>query len=213
MTRALLGLALVLLTARAQAAEPEIVDLLLAEVGDRLVTLSDVTLSRALGLYGLASSDGPITPAELERCLDALLAIREAVQLAIDIPAEDVQRAWDARGGPALSAWLDCIGVDPVWARRLIESDLRAQRFVELRFRAFAFVSDLDVDAALGPGPHDEAARNQARERLQAEQVDRALAGWRARTRERTRIRYLTGADGGPWPAPFSRRPPAAERC
>jgi hypothetical protein len=212
--RAVIILALLLLgAASGEAAAPQLVDLALAEVADRLVTLSDVALSRALGLYGLAPTDGPITPAELERYLEAQLAIREAVQLAIDVSADDVQRVWDSRGGAALGAWLDCIGVDPAWARRLIEADLRAQRFVDLRFQAFAFVSDADVDAALGPGPHDETARTATRERLRADMVARALATWRARARERTPIRYLTGGESGPWPAPFSRRTPETERC
>ena len=213
MIGAIVALALLLVAANGGAADVQVVDLALAQVGDRLVTLSDVTLSRALGLYGMAATDGPISPADLEHYLDAQLAVREAIQLAVEVAAEDVQRAWDARGGTTLAAWLDCIGVDPAWARRLIEADLRAQRFVDLRFRAFAFVSDADVDAALGPGPQDEAARSHARERLEAERVARALAAWRARTRERTPIRYLTGTASGPWPAPFPRPGPDTGRC
>jgi len=186
-----------------EAAEPQLVDLTLAEVGSRLVALSDVALSRALGLYGLALSDGPITAADLERYLDAQLAVREATQLAIDVPADDVERAWEAAGGAGLGAWLDSVGVERAWARRLIEADLRAERFVELRFRAFAFVSDADVDEALGPGAHDEAAREKTRERLRAEMVARSLAAWKATARKRVEIQRVPGTEG-PWPAPFS---------
>ena len=196
------GLAL-LGAAGGEAAEPQLVDLTLAEIGGRLVALSDVALSRALGLYGLAPSDGPITVADLERYLDAQLAVREATQLAIDVPADDVERAWEAAGGAALGAWLDSVGVERAWARRLLEADLRAERFVELRFRAFAFVSDFDVDEALGSGPHDEAARAKTRERLRAEMVARSLAAWKATARKRVEIKRVPGTEG-PWPAPFS---------
>ena len=64
----------------------------------------------------------------------------------------------------------------------------RVERFIDLRFRAFAFVTDFDVDEALGPGPHDEATRARTRDRLRADMVARAFAAWKEDARQRVAI-------------------------
>ena len=94
------------------------------------------------------------------------------------MPAADIDRAWEAAGGAVLAARLEAVAVDPAWARRLLEVNLRVERFIDLRFRDFAFVTDFDVDDALGPGPHDEAERNRTRDRLRADMIARAFADW-----------------------------------
>jgi hypothetical protein len=200
--------ALVLLAAAGAggAADVRLMDSVLAEVGSRPITLSDVALARALGVLGLEPSAGPITDAELERYLEAQLALREATQLAVEVSAADVDRAWELAGGAALAARLEAVGIEPAWARRLLEADLRVDRFVDLRFRAFAFVTEFDVDEALGPGSHDEATRARTRDRLRAAKVAEAFTTWKEDVRQRTAIRRLPGATG-PWPAPFSLGP------
>jgi len=196
-------LALALIAGRSEAADTRLADMVLGEVGASPVMLSDVTLARALGLFGLEPSSGPITDEQLARYLDAQLAVRGATQLALEVAASDIDRAWARAGGPGLAARLEAAAIDPAWAQRLLEADLRVERFVDLRFREFAFVTEFDVDEALGPGPHGDAARGRARERLRADMVARAYAGWQADARQRTPIRQIPGI-GGPWPAPFS---------
>lgn len=200
--------ALVLLAiARASdAADIHLMDAVLAEIGSRPVTLSDVALARALGVLGLEPSPGPITDADLASYLDAQLAVREATQLDIEVPAADVDRAWEKAGGAALAARLAAAGISPAWARRLLEADLRVERFVDLRFRAFAFVTEFDVDEALGPGSHDEATRARTRDRLRADMVARAFVTWKEDARHRIAIRRVPGVTG-PWPPPFSLGP------
>ena len=183
---------------------PVVIDAAIASMQGALVALSDVALARALGLFGLDPSDAAITAAAVTRYVNAQLAVREAGQLAVRVAPEDVARAWEAAGGAALTARLEAAGIDPLWARRLMEEDLQLRRFVELRFQAFAFVAEPEVDEALGPGRHDETARRDARERLRDERAARALAEWTAEARGRARIRAL--ADG-PWPDPFSLAP------
>jgi len=200
---AALALAFVACAAVGHAAEPRLVDVTIAVVADSLVSLSDVTLARALGLFGLAPSDGPVTDADVERYLEGQLAVREATQLDLDVPDPEVEGAWQAAGGPALARRMEAIGLDPAWARRLIEADLRARRLFDVRVRAFVFVTDADVDEALGPGPHEEAVRAQTRARLEKEAAARALAEWREEARDRIRIRRIQDARG-PWPPPFS---------
>jgi hypothetical protein len=188
-------------------ASARLVDLVLAEIESSPVMLSDVTLARGLGVLGLGAADGPVTESDLTRFLDAQLAMREATHLAIVVPPADVDRAWEAAGGAALAARLEAAAIAPAWARRLIEADLRYERFIDLRFRAFAFVTDLDVDEALGPGTHDEATRARTKKRLEAEVVTRAMTSWIEDARQRVSIRRVPGASA-PWPAPFSLAPP-----
>ena len=200
---ATLTLAFVAFAAAGHAAEPRLVDVTIAVVADSLVSLSDVTLARALGLFGLAPSDGPVTDADVERYLDGQLAVREATQLDLDVPGSEIERVWQAAGGATLARRMEAIGLDPEWARRLIEADLRTRRLYDVRIRAFVFVTDADVDEALGQGPHDEATRSRTRARLEAEGAARALAEWREDARDRIRIRRIQDARG-PWPPPFS---------
>ena len=204
---ALVALAVLVPAGAARAAETRPLDATLAEIGGALVSLSDITLARGLGLFGLDPSEGPITHAELERYLDAQLGTREAVQLGIDVASVDVDRAWQAAGGETLGRRLEALGLDRGWARRLIEADLRGQRLIEVRFRAFVFVSEAEVEEALGAGPQDEATRELTRRRLEAESLARSLAAWREETRGRVRIRRIP-LGPGPWPAPFSLRAP-----
>jgi len=199
-------LALLAIAGVSDAADVRLMDSVLAEVDSRPVTLSDVALARALGVLGLEPSAGPITDTELERYLEAQLALREAGQLAVEVSSADVDRAWESAGGAALAARLEAVGIEPAWARRLLEADLRVDRFVDLRFRAFAFVTEFDVDEVLGPGSHDAATRARTRERLRAAKIAEAFATWKEDVRQRISIRQLPGVTG-PWPAPFSLGP------
>ena len=200
------ALALLATVGVSDAADVRLMDSVLAEVGSRPVMLSDVALARALGVLGLEPSAGPITDTELERYLEAQLALREATQLAVEVSAADIDRAWELAGGAALAARLEAVGIGPAWARRLLEADLRVERFVDVRFRAFAFVTEFDVDEALGPGSHDEATRARTRDRLRAAKVAESFAAWKEDVRQRISIRQLPGVTG-PWPAPFSLGP------
>ena len=106
-------------------------------------------------------------------------------------------------GGPAaLERWLAEVGVEPEWARALVADDARRRRFIQLRFEDFAFVMPDEVTAALGPGPHDPAAVEQARARLRAEEADRQLAAWLRETRGRVTVRRLM-PDDARIPTPF----------
>lgn len=194
-----------------EAADARLVDVVLAEVGSSPVMLSEVVLARALGLLGLHASTGPLTDAELTRYVDAQLAVREAARLEVEVPAADIDRAWETAGGAGLASRLEAVGIEPAWARRLLEANLRFERFMDLRFRDFAFVTDLDVDKALGPGPHDDATRTRTRDRLRDDVIARAVTSWLEDARQRVPIRRIDGAKG-PWPAPFSLDPPPARR-
>jgi len=75
-------------------------------------------------------------------------------------------------------------------------------RFFEARFAAFVFPDEAAVLAALGPGEHDEAAREAARNRLIREAADRAQAEWLQAARRGATIKLLL-APGATLAPPF----------
>ena len=174
-------------------AEGVFLDGVVAQVDGAVVTASDVALGRALGLFGLTPSTGPVAAAEIQQYVDGQLLVREAARIGVEERPVDQVEAWTAvaqraGGEGALTRWLTLADVEVGWARRLVGDDLRMRRFVELRFRALAFIPEADLAAALGPGPHDEGAREAMRARLEAEAAGRRLAEWLVEARARASI-------------------------
>jgi hypothetical protein len=206
----LVGALLALLAPALTPAAPVLVDTVLATVGATPVTAADLALARALGLFGFTPATGPIGAAEVERSVRAHLVVDEANRLDIVVDEAEVEAAWRALaerwgGSAALAGWLADNAVEPAWARRLLRDDVRHGRFVELRFRAFVFVLEEDVSAALGPGEHAPAAREQARERLRTEIAERRLAEWLEEAAQRVPVRRLLSPEDAvplPWPTP-----------
>jgi len=183
-------------------------DAVLASVAGKIVTVTDVAIGRALSLFGLRPSEAPIGKGEVEQVVNAVLLEREAAQLAIGDAPEEVEAAWHAAadrlgGMPALLAWMTQAELDERWVKSLVETDLRGQRFIDLRFRAFAFVSDADVTAALGPGVHAPDARENTREALRIQAIDQAVKDWLADARTRHAI-VLSDTGAGAASPPFS---------
>jgi hypothetical protein len=200
----LLALALVLAPGAAAA---RFVDAVVAEVDGAPITASDVALARALSLFGLTPSAAPIERTTVVRYVDAHLVARAASELGLEGTPEEREGAWRAVaarvGAASPEAWLAARGVAPAWARGLVEADARRRRFLEQRFRAFAFVTAAEVEAALGPGAHDAAAREATVERLRAAAVARRVAEWLADARARAAIRVLL-APGETVPDPLA---------
>jgi hypothetical protein len=90
----------------------------------------------------------------------------------------------------------------------VVEEDLRWRRFIDLRFRAFVFVSETEVAERLGPGSHPAELRERTREALKAEAAEKELSVWLLEARGRAGIRYASAADR-PLPLPFPMPPPA----
>jgi hypothetical protein len=185
-------------------------DAVLASVAGKTVTVTDVAIGRALSLFDLRPSEAPIGRADVESLANAVLMEWEAAQLAIGNKREEVQAAWDEAadrvgGVPAFRTWMIQAGLDETWVKSLVERDLRRQRFIDLRFRAFAFVSDADVTATLGPGAHAPDAVDRAREVLRLQAIDRAVADWLADARTRTPVGFSDTVAQGvlpPFPMP-----------
>lgn len=187
-------------------AEP--VDTLLAQVDSRTIAASDVALARALGVFGLAASSSPITRAEIDRFVEVLLILAEAGRIGIEVEPAALDVAWAAvatraGGEAALTRWLEEKAIDRDWARRLVGEDLVKSKFLDARFAAFVFPDDGAVTRALGPGQHDESAREQARERLIRQAAAEAQAKWLDDARRRASVKILL-PDGGSVMPPFT---------
>jgi len=190
----------------ASAGAAPAVDVLLAQVEVRTIAASDIALARGLGVLGFTPSTGPIEGRDVERFVDVLLILDEAGRIGVSVDQADVERAWAAtvaRVGSEtkLERWLGAYGIDPSWARRLVEEDVLRARFFEARFAAFVFISDEEVTRALGPGQHDEATRERTREEIARSTAEKAQAEWLVAARRRANIRLLL--DGRAVEPPF----------
>ena len=210
LTRALLGLFVALAIGAAHPADAAatFVDAVLAEVDGAIVTASDAAIGKALGLFGLEATPTTIHTEDVRRLADAWLAIAEADRLQIAPAPTDIEEAWGAAaarvgGMDVLRGWLDQAGLDEAWVRKLVEADLRWRRFIEIRFRAFVFVSEEDVTKTIGPGPHAPDVHEKAVTALRDEIARRELTAWLAEARSRTIVR-TTGVEGTGLPPPFT---------
>ena len=199
-----------LLLAPALPAAAPLLDVLLAVVEGRTVAASDIALARALGVLGFTPSTSPIAREEIERFVDVLLILEEAGRIGIAAEPEQTERAWTAvvehvGGNAALARWLDAQALDRAWARRFVEHEVVRSRFFEARFAGFVFPDEAAVDQALGPGQHDEAAREAARSRIIREAAERAQADWLREARRRAKVRILLPPNASiapPFPPP-----------
>jgi hypothetical protein len=202
-------IATLLVTSAEPLAAAQFVDAVLAAVEERTITASDIALVRALGLFGFAPSAAPIESSDVERAIDAWLVVREAQRLRLGSATEGRAEAWEAvvkgRGGAAaFDAWLDRAAVEPEWARRLVDEYLDWQQFVDLRFRAFVFVTEDQILSALGGAPDTSESRARTIAALEAAEVKRRLAEWIAETRPGVAVhRLLAPNERVPVPLPM----------
>jgi hypothetical protein len=210
---------LLVLTSGVMPASPAaFLDAVLAAQDDTSITASDIALARALSLFGFHPADDPIRTTDVKRLLDARLVEREAARVGIGGSPKEAEEAWEASaapwgGTPALMAWAEEHGIPELWARELVQADLRWRRFIDLRFRAFVFVSETDVAKALGPGAHPPAERERARSLLQADAVQGELDRWLVEARARARIQMApVGVEPVPNPIPMPPTPAAVPR-
>lgn len=192
-------------------AAASVVDAVVGEVDGRVVTASDVALARGLGVLGFESSAASIALADVDRFAEGWLAVLAARRLGIRASPEQVAQAWEALarrvgGSPALDEWLSRSGIEPAWARAMVAADVERRGFIEVRFQAFAFVSEDEVAAALGPGPHEAARRASVRAGLEREAAARGLARWIEEARREATIRHVL-PDGAPLPCPLPMPP------
>jgi hypothetical protein len=138
------------------------IDTVLAQVDSRTISASDIALARALGVFGFSPSRSPIARADVDRYVDVLLILAESARIGVEATPAAVDAAWTAVG-----------------ARSGGEAALT--RWLE----------DQAITRALGPGQHDDDARERVRDRLIREQAVEDQAAWLVDARKRASIKIL----------------------
>ena len=187
-------------------AEP--IDTLLAQVDARTIAASDIALARALRVFGFPPSSAPITRTDVDRFVDVLLILAEAGKIGVEAEPAAVDTAWAAvvaraGGEAALTHWLEDKAIDRDWARVMVGEDIVKSKFLDARFAAFIFPDEETVTRELGPGQHDDDARERVRDRLIRQAAVEAQAKWLADARRRASIKILL-PDGGSVVPPFT---------
>jgi hypothetical protein len=187
-------------------AEP--IDTLLAQVDARTIAASDIALARTLRVFGFEPSSSPITRTDVDRFVDVLLILAEAGKIGVEAEPAAVDTAWAAvaaraGGEAALTRWLEDKAIDRDWARVMVGEDIVKSRFLDARFAAFIFPDEETVTRALGPGQHDDDARERVRDRLIRQAAVEAQAKWVDDARRRASIKILL-PDGGSVVPPFT---------
>jgi hypothetical protein len=194
--RVLAGVLTLILLVPSPVGAADFVDAVVGEAEGRVATASDLGLARTLGLFGFTAADAVLTPADVDRLLDAWLVVAEAQRLGIGGGPDEVEAAWAAvaqrlGGDAALDMWLERVAVERGRARAMVGDHSRWERFIDVRFRQFAFVLPDQVAAALGAGLHSPEDEARARERLQSEETERRLAAWIAERRQRAHVQRV----------------------
>jgi hypothetical protein len=202
------AVALLLALLHVSLARAEPVDTLLAQVDTRTISASDIALARALGVFGFAPSSSPITRTDVDRFVDVLLILAEAAKIGVEAEPAAVDTAWAAvgaraRGEAALTRWLEDKAIDRDWARVMVGEDIVKSKFLDARFAAFIFPDEETVTRELGPGQHDDDARERVRDKLIRQAAVEAQAKWLADARRRASIKILL-PDGGSVVPPFT---------
>jgi hypothetical protein len=187
----------------------DIVDRVLASVGGRIVTLSDV---RAAGVFGLvpAPAVAQDSRAVLERLIDRTLTLDEVERYAPSEPRdEDIRVRLEAlrRRFPsddAFAAAMKVTGIDEATLWQWVRNDLRIEAYLTERFASVVeptgedferYVREVDAEAERsGRDLRDDEIKRLARERAVTERRQALIREWIEGLRRRASISY-TQAD------------------
>jgi hypothetical protein len=150
---------LALLACAGRARADELIDRVLAVVGGELITLTDVTAARDLGLVTVPAAANPIR-AILSRLIDRELILAEVERYAppeppsdaVDREARAVRERFDT--DEAFQRALQRSGIDEKHLRETLRENLRIQAYLDQRFAV--------------PAPSDEELRVYYRDHPQA---------------------------------------------
>jgi hypothetical protein len=184
------------------APRAEVIDRVVATVGSRTVTLSDVRAALALGLVP-ADGGGELDQAVVRACTDRVLVALEVERYGGTAPDEAaVTRRVEAltgRLGPGgLAVVMARAGLDEPRLRALLREDLAIEKYLDERFGGAAQPTEDEVQAHyLGhpeafmrggsPIPFSEA-EPAARQALVEQRKQQLIEGWLEGLRRRTPV-------------------------
>ncbi len=200
-----IGVLALLLACAGAARADDVIDRVLAVVGGQMITLTDVTAARDLGLVPAPASGDPVR-AILSRLIDRELVLAEVDRYAPPEPSaaavDDEVRAVRARAGSdaAFERALRRSGIDEKHLRETLREDLRIRAYLNQRF-AVPVPSDDELRRYYGEHPQAftrgselpafDAARAQIIQAVTADQRKALVDDWIAGLRRRGDITDL----------------------
>lgn len=133
--------AAVLMLGRPAAAQPELIDRVLAVAAGEVITLSDVRAARELGRVDVGQAADPVR-AVLSQLIDRALVLAEVNRFAPPEPsASTIDDAFDLvvvrfQSAQAFDTTLARLGIDRAFVRELLREDLRIRAYLDQRFTA-----------------------------------------------------------------------------
>jgi hypothetical protein len=198
--RAAIIAAWVIVALPAASVRAELIDRVLAKVGERVVTLSDVRMVQRFGLIDAGASDRVV----LDRLIERFLVLEEVERFApAEPPAADVQQRADVVRGRFASeeefaSALRLSGIEAARIHQWARNDLRIEQYLEQRFAGTVEPTADDIETYLRQhradlereaGAADAAALERlVRERVARERRDAVVAEWIDGLRSRARI-------------------------
>jgi len=176
----------------------QVLDEVVARVGDRAIFATDVKAAIGLGLVEIDGSRFPQSRA-LDQLIDRRLMLREVAKgVPPEIDPDDVEqevRRLKSYAGTNLKSLMDATGVDEVLLRHVARDSLRLQSFLATRFPPIP-ANDSDAQRYFKEHPEAfqrngvamtfdqaaDAARDAATVERRAARVSQWLAGLRRRT-------------------------------
>ena len=185
------------------ASEPQVIDRVLARVGDQVITLSDARAAITLGIVEPAGGGDPIAAA-LSALIDRELVLAEANRYAAPLPdpaAVDARLAAMRRRYPSDADWqaaLEAAALTPARLLDTVRDTLRVQAYLDEIFSAPAQPTDDEVARYYEQHRADfvrdgrqlplDEARDLAAERATAARRQTLVANWLTRLRERATV-------------------------
>jgi hypothetical protein len=180
--------------AAAHAAQPVLVDRLVAVIGEQALTWRDVEAARLLGSIPPDGSEADDVQRLLTRELMRLEVERLGVAMPIG-PAIDERLGRAVQRAGSTEAWartLQAWGLTDASAREWVADDIRIDVYVDQRFTAAAQPTDVEVTqeaaTAAGGRPPTPEQLQEARRRLVTNRRASLVADWLAGIRARTSI-------------------------
>jgi len=189
----------------ADSGASQTIDRVMAAVGGRVVTLSDVRAAREFGLVAGASQAGG-TRDVVDRLIDRILMLEEVERYA---PPEPDPRAVEARfeairaafpSPEAFAAALRVSGMSEAALRQWVRNDLRITAYLEQRFAAAIEPTGAELEnyvrqvrselEAAGRTPDEQQLRRLARERAITERRQALIRDWIEGLRRRAAVTY-----------------------
>lgn len=195
----------------APASQAEIVDRIVATVGKRIVTLSDVQEEYRAECFLAGKALGDLDEARVREIVGRLadrVLLRQEMEERIFLPAEVVtaQTQWEALRNrfadeAAFRRELERYGLEEQALRRRVQFQAEAQQFIEQRFRPGVQVTPEEIERYYrqellpelrkqrAQEPPLEQVREKIAEVLAERQMNQSLAAWMEDLRRQTPIR------------------------